>query len=95
MTYAENYALAYVNLDFRGRISMCVAQQAKIFTNDGRAEFYELARAAIADNRKITDQFLPLIATEPGVTDQSDDAQLLSAVQALWPVMGAGYVTTP
>jgi hypothetical protein len=95
MSYAEDYALAYVNLDFRGRISMCVAEQAKVFVNDGRPEFSELAHAAIADNAKVTAQFLPLVATEPAMTDQSDDAQLLAAVQALWAVVGAGYVTTP
>lgn len=95
MSYAEDYALAYANLDFKGRLSMCVGEQAKVFANDGRPEFFALAHAAIADNAKVTGQFLPLVATEPDMTDQSDDAQLLAAVQALWAVVGAGYVPAP
>jgi hypothetical protein len=95
MSYAEDYALAYTDLDFRGRISMCIAEQAKVFANDGRPEFFELAHAAIADNKKVTEQFLALVATEPDMTDQATDGQLLAAVQGLWPVVGAGYVTTP
>lgn len=95
MSYAEDYALAYADLDFRGRVSMCVAEQAKVFVNDGRAEFAELAHAAIADNTAVTAQFLPLVATEPEMDAEADDAQLLAAVQALWAVVGAGYVTAP
>lgn len=95
MSYAEDYALAYADLDFRGRVSMCVAEQAKVFVNDDRAQFYELAHAAIADNAAVTAQFLPLVATEPEMDAEADDAQLLAAVQALWAVVGAGYVTAP
>jgi hypothetical protein len=92
MSYAEDYALAFANLDFRGRVSMCVAEQAKSFVNDGRAEFYVLAQAAIDDNIAVTAQFLPLVATQPDMTSESTDADLLAAVQALWAVVGATYI---
>lgn len=91
MSYAEDYALATANLDFRGRVSMCVAEQAKVFINDGRSEFKALASDAIADNRAITEQFMPLVATQPGIDGESTDGDLLAAVQALWPVVGAGH----
>lgn len=93
MSYADDYALAVSNLDFRGRVSMCCAEQAKVFVNDGRAEFKTLASAAIADNVAVTIQFVPLVATEPDMDAESTDAELLSAVQALWPIVGATYVT--
>jgi hypothetical protein len=93
MSYAEDYALAYADLDFKGRVSMCVAEQAKVFVNDARPEFKDLASKAIADNRLVTDQFLPLVATQPNMTTESTDGDLLAAVQALWPVVGASHVT--
>ena len=92
MSYAEDYALATANLDFRGRVSMCIAEQAKVFVNDGRPEFYRVAQDAIADNATVTDQFVPLVATQPDMTGESADSELLAAVQALWPVVGAGHV---
>jgi len=93
MSYLEDYHLAYADLDFRSRLSMCIAEQAKVFVNDERPEFFQVAHDAIADNAKVTDQFLPLVATQPGMTNESTDADLLSAVQALWPVVGAEHVT--
>lgn len=95
MSYAEQYALAYSDLDFRGRVSMCVAEQCKVFVNDGRPEFKNVSSAAIADNAAVTLQFVPLVATEPNMSSASTDPELLSAVQALWSVVGATYVTTP
>jgi hypothetical protein len=92
VSYAEDYALAYADLDFRGRISMCIAEQAKVFVNDGRPEFRDLASDAIADNATVTTQFLPLVATQPDMTGDSTDGDLLAAVQALWPVVGATHV---
>lgn len=92
MSYAEQYALMSTNLDFRGRISMCVAEQAKVFVNDGRPEFNGLAADAIEDNRTATEQFMPLVATQPGVDADSTDGDLLAAVQALWAVVGATHV---
>jgi hypothetical protein len=94
VSYAEDFALAYSDLDFKGRVSMCIAEQSRIFVNDARPEFVNLAHAAIADNAEVTARFLPLVATEPAMTSESTDADLLSAVQALWPVVGAGYVVT-
>lgn len=92
MSYADQYALAHADLDFRGRVSMCVAEQSKVFVNDGRAEFKNVASAAIADNAAVTLQFVPLVATEPDMSSDSTDPEMLSAVQALWAVVGATYV---
>jgi hypothetical protein len=93
VSYTEDYTLAYADLDFRGRVSMCIAEQAKVFVNDTRPEFKELASHAIADNKLVTDQFIPLVATQPSMTSAATDGDLLSAVQALWPVVGATHVT--
>jgi hypothetical protein len=60
-----------------------------------RPEFHNVAAAAIADNAAVTIQFVPLVATEPGMTSESTDPELLSAVQSLWAVVGATYVTSP
>lgn len=95
MSYAEDYALMVTDLDFKGRVSMCIAEQAKVFVNDGRPEFKQVAEDAIADNAAVTAQFLPLVVTQPDMTSESTDAELLAAVQALWAVVGAQHVTTP
>lgn len=93
MSYTEDFTLAY-GPDFRGRVSMCIAEQAKIFLNDTRDEYKVLATNAIAANAAVTEQFLPLVATQPGFTAESTDSDLLAAVQFLWPTVGATHVTT-
>lgn len=92
MSYAEDYALATANLDFKGRVSMCIAEQAKVFVNDARPEFFMVANDAIADNATVTAQFVPLVATQPDMDAESTDPELLAAVQALWAVVGATHV---
>jgi hypothetical protein len=91
MSYLDSYLLT-MNSAFRGRVSACVAEQAKVFVNDERPEYVNLAHSAIAANDPITDQFMPLISTQPDMSQDSDDGAILAAVQALWPTIGAGSV---
>jgi hypothetical protein len=92
MSYEDQWELATTNPTFRGRLSSCVAEQAKVFVNDARPEFYSLAQTAILSNSTVTDQMLPLVTTQPGMTEASTDGDLMSAVQALWAVVGSRYV---
>jgi hypothetical protein len=92
MSYTEDYELMTGDPGFKGRVSMCIAEQAKVFVNDDRPEFKVPASRAIADNAMITAQFLPLVATQPGMTPESTDGDLIAAVQYLWPIVGATHV---
>jgi hypothetical protein len=93
MSYLAQNALATFDQYFRGRLAMCVAEQAKIFTADGRPEYKLLADQAIGNHMVVTEQLLPLVATQPGITSDSTDGDILSAVVYLWPVVGARLVT--
>jgi hypothetical protein len=95
MSYQDNFSLATADSGFRGRVSMCVTEQAKIFVNDDRPEYKLLAQVAVADNATITAQMVPLVATQPAMTSNSTDGDILSAVQAMWPVLGERLVPPP
>jgi hypothetical protein len=74
-------------------MSMCISEQSKVFVNDQRPEYYVLAELAISNPGVVTDQMLPLVCTQPGVTDQATDGDILAAVQYLWPTVGERYVS--
>jgi hypothetical protein len=87
MTYAEQAATA-ANPGFNTRVVACSVQQAETFINDARPEFSDLARLIIRDSN--TGAYLtPLVAAMPNMTVESEDPDLLAAVQAVWPVYGA------
>lgn len=95
MSYLAQNALATFDQYFYGRVAMCVVEQAKVFTNDDRDEYKLLADQAIGNHRSVTDQLLPLVATQPGMSSDATDGDILAAVQALWPVVGARLVPPP
>jgi hypothetical protein len=94
MSYTDSYTLAD-DPTFRGRVTACVSEQAKIFVNDERPNYTHLATAAIADPKGIAAQFALPITTQPGITTDATDGDLLAAVQFLWPTIGQCYVPTP
>jgi hypothetical protein len=94
VAYSDEFDLTN-DPEFRGRVGMCVAEQAKVFVNDERPEFYQLANVAIGDYRVVADQMMPLVATQPGMSNTATDGDILSAVQSLWPVVGKRLVPPP
>ncbi len=95
MSYLAQNALATFDQYFKGRLAMCVAEQAKVFINDDRPEFRLLADQAIGNHMSVTEQMLPLIATQPGMASDSTDGDIMAAVQFLWPTVGVRLVPPP
>lgn len=95
MSYLAQNALATFDVYFKGRLAMCVAEQAKVFTVDGRPEFKLLADQAIGNHMVVTEQLLPLVATQPGMSSDATDGDILAAVVYLWPMVGARLVPAP
>jgi hypothetical protein len=98
MSYLEMATIYTADPQFKGRCRMCIAEQAKIFYNDDRPEFFELAKIAMTDVDVVLQQMYPFICSEPGMGSQASDGQILSAVQMLWSIIGDKYrpiVTTP
>lgn len=94
MSYLSQASLATYDQTFKLRLGMVVVEQAKIFTNDGRPEFKLLADQALANYLAVTERFVPLVATQPGMNPDATDGDLLAAVQYLWPVLGTPLVPT-
>jgi hypothetical protein len=92
VSYEDQYKLAAYDQDFRGRVTACVVEQAKIFINDDRPEFYLLARDAITSPIAVVNDMILVVTTQPGITAESTDADILSAVQFVWPTVGASRV---
>jgi len=95
LSYLAQHALATFDQYFRGRLSMAIADQAKLFINDSRPEFRLLADQALGNLDSVTIQMWPLVATQPGMESDSSDADILSAVVYLWPTLGARLVPPP
>lgn len=70
---------------------MCIAEQSEIFVNDDRPQYKQLANQAIAALDPTTDQFVPLVASRPAMSGASTDADIMAAVQYVWPLVGARY----
>ena len=95
MSYLAQNALATFDQYFRGRLRMAISEQSKIFINDARPEYNLLASQAIGNVDSVTDQMWPLVATQPEMTADSTDGDILAAVQFLWPTVGARLVPPP
>lgn len=96
MTYQSMANLAQDN-DFRERVFSCCLEQALIFKDDGRPEFKNLANAIIGTPAAAQGVFT-LVCVSPNfkeVTEPSGvpDIEILSAVQANWPVYGTVMFT--
>lgn len=95
MSYLAQNALATFDAYFKGRLAMCVSEQSKIFISDDRPEYRLLAEQALGSHLSVTEQMLPLVATQPGISSDSTDGDILAAVQFLWPTLGARLVMPP
>lgn len=80
---------------FRGRVRMCIAEQAEGFVADDRPEYKNLAYQAIGNLDATTDQFVPLVSMAPAMSANSTDGDILAAVQYMWPLVGARYIPVP
>jgi hypothetical protein len=92
MTYQSRADLA-ADASFRERVTACAVEQALIFKDDGRPDIAALADAIILGPTNAA-PLVPLVATSPNfveVTDQTTipDAEILAAVQAVWPTYAA------
>lgn len=95
MSYLEMATTYAQDPQFKGRCRMCIAEQAKVFSDDDRPEYSELARIAMTDINVVLEQMFPFICSEPGMGSTASDGQILSAVQMLWPKIGAKYKPIP
>jgi hypothetical protein len=95
VSYLAQNALATFDAYFKGRLSMCVSQQAKVFIADDRPEYRLLADQALGNHLSVTEQMLPLVATQPGMTSDASDGDILAAVQFLWPTLGIRLTPPP
>jgi hypothetical protein len=96
MSYESQAALAQ-DPAFQSRVRASLVEQSNVFLNDARPSFVSLAEALLrGDHPLITPSFLSMVAAAPGLADEVDtpdgidsskvtDAQILSAVQALYP----------
>lgn len=91
MAYQDQYDLTQ-DKSFQERVTMCIAEQAEIYVNDGRPEFYQLANQALAALEPTAVQFVPLVANRPAMSTSSTDGDIMAAVQYLWPIVGKRYV---
>lgn len=90
-------AMSALTLDqyFKQRLNMCVAEQAKGYIDDPEPANNLLASQAIGNVMSVTEQMLPLVATQPGMTSDSTDGDIMAAVQYLWPIVGGRLVPPP
>lgn len=90
MSYAE-IADQTDDGQWQRRMVACAVEQAQVFVNDARPEFYRLAQEIIADAGEAL-AMRWLVSGAPVAGDQDDDQVLLSAVQYAWPIFGATLV---
>jgi hypothetical protein len=98
MSYASMGALAD-DPGFLTRVTSCASEQALIFKDDARPEFANLATAIIQTPGNARGLF-ELVCVSPSfreVTDSASvpDADILAAVQSVWPVYGAAVYPNP
>lgn len=97
MAYKDIAGLAG-DMDFTTRICACATEQAEVFVNDQRPAYVELADAVISDVGTAS-WFYWVVSAQPGFGDaftaggsaSITDGQILSAVQAMWPVVAAAH----
>jgi hypothetical protein len=107
MSYLSQWRLA-ADDDFVSRSRAALVEQAEVFKDDDRADIASLATSLLtADNPQETLTFVGLLAAAPGFAlkvDQGDgtvnsslvaDAEILAAVQALWPTVAALFYPAP
>jgi hypothetical protein len=90
MTYLDTFALTQ-DRDFQARITAAASEQALIFVNDARPEFKGPAEAVILSVGAAS-VFFSLVAAQPAMSADSTDADILAALQAVWPQYGAAII---
>jgi len=90
MSYSDTAALLS-DASFNARVTACGWEQSQTFVADGRPEFSGLA-SGILSARVNPAVLVAPTATRPGITAESTDADILSAVQFVWPLVGTAYV---
>lgn len=88
MSYADKAGI-YADPDQRARIDMCTREQGAIFVNDGRPDIAALGRDTVAGYTNALDAVAAAVITGPNGAALDEDAQLLAAVQAVWPTVAA------
>ena len=92
-SYEEQAATAH-DPGFVDRITAAGVRQALTFINHTNPEFNLYAKAVIASEANARQLVWP-VAAEPDMTTDSTDPEILAAVQAVWPLVGASYVPAP
>lgn len=90
MSYQDVYDLT-VDPSFGQRVTAASTEQAMIFVNDARPEFVAPAQLIILNNGNARPLF-SLVANQPAISAESTDADLLAALQAVWPQYGAALL---
>jgi hypothetical protein len=90
MSYADTYALTN-DPAFIGRVQAAASEQALIFVNDERPEFNGPASLVIVSSANAY-AFVSLVAAQPAISADSTDADILAALQAVWPQYGAALI---
>jgi hypothetical protein len=91
MSYADTAALVQDSA-FIGRVGAASTEQALIFVNDARPEFKAPATLIIQSSAN-SFPLVSLVAGQPAITAESTDADILAALQAVWPKYGAAIQT--
>jgi hypothetical protein len=88
---------------FQQRVKGCCVQQANTFKDSAVAAEAELAAAIVRDQAAQLTSFYNTSAASPGFADTADqgdgtvdstlitDPEILSTVQAVWPIVAAAY----
>lgn len=90
MSYADTAELV-ANPDYVKRVNAAATEQALIFVNDDRPEFKAPATEVILSIYNAA-PFHSLVAAQPGMNEASTDADILAALQAVWPQYGAALI---
>lgn len=87
-TYQEQADL-YADMESRPRMIACVKEQGYIFTADGRPDIAALGRGVVSGSMVDVDAVVSALCSYSGAGDLTNDDELLSAVQAVWPTVAA------
>jgi hypothetical protein len=89
VSYAEQSALLS-DSEWTGRVTACVREQALGFADHGDPAYTNLAKAVIQDPiGSQVYEVAALVTAQPDMSVDATDGDILSAVQALWPTIGA------
>lgn len=80
-----------VEPSFQQRLTAAASEQALIFVNDARPEFVAPSQLIILSNGNARPLF-SLVAAQPDIDAESEDIELLSAIQYVWPLYGAAIL---